>query len=368
MYRKDFNPKRLTLAREKRGLTKVKLSKTAGLTTRSITGYETGETVPTIENIAALSTALSFPPKFFFADDPELPSVDTVSFRSLKSMTASQRDSAIAASALAIELIEWIENRFSLPPCKLIDLRDYTPENAAGVIRSQWGIGERPINNSIHLLESHGIRIFSLVEDCRQVDAFSFWRGNAPFIFLNTLKSGERSRYDAMHELGHLVLHKHGGPRGRTVEQEADRFAASILMPHGDIIAHAPVYPTLNALISAKTRWIVAVSALNHRLHSLGLITDWHYRTLCIQISESGYRINEPNGCPRETSQLLQKVFASLKEEGISKADVANELHISLEDIDSLVFGLLPLSRITGGNHNSDRTRSHLSLVSNSKK
>lgn len=46
-----------------------------------------------------------------------------------------------------------------------------------------------------------------------EIDAFSLWRDDRPYIFLNTSKSAERSRFDAAHELGHLVLHRQGTPR-----------------------------------------------------------------------------------------------------------------------------------------------------------
>jgi Zn-dependent peptidase ImmA (M78 family)/DNA-binding XRE family transcriptional regulator len=366
----EFNAQRLTLAREKRGFTKVKLAMAASLTTRSITAYETGETIPTTETINALATVLGFPTLFFFAQKPELPAADAASFRSQKAMTAGQRDSALASSALAIDLIDWIDQRFSLPQCSLMDLRDYSPEAAASELRFQWGLGERPIQNTVHLLEAHGIRVFSLVENCRQVDAFSFWRGETPFVFLNTVKSGERGRFDAMHELGHLVLHRHGGPGGRVAEKEADDFAAAMLMPRADVMANAPRYPSVETLIGAKCRWIVAVSALNHRLHSLGLISDWHYRTLCIQISERGFRINEPKPCARETSQLLQKVFSALKDEGTSRSDVAKNLFISVADLDSLIFGLVPFSGTCGGNTEDGKRKSTapLRLISSNKK
>jgi len=35
----------------------------------------------------------------------------------------------------------------------------------AEALRHHWGIGELPINNIIHLLESKGVRIFSLAVD-----------------------------------------------------------------------------------------------------------------------------------------------------------------------------------------------------------
>ena len=349
MNAKEFNPQRLSIARQKRGLTKIKLAEAVKVTSRSITAYETGEFAPTEETVAEIATALKFPSEFFYANDLVGPPEDGVSFRSMTSATAAQRNSALASGALAMDLAKWIDFRFSLPKCNLTDLRDYSPEDAAFELRIHWGLGERPISNTIHLLESYGVRVFSLAENCRQIDAFSFWKEDTPFIFLNTIKTAERSRFDAMHELGHLVLHRHGGPGGRAAEQEADSFAAAMLMPRADVLAQAPRYPTLHQLIEKKKRWTVAVSALNHRLHSLGLTTEWHYRTLCIQISESGYRVNEPEPAQRETSQLFQKVFATLKEDGISRMDVARQLQIPAEDLDALIFGLV-LVGLEGGN------------------
>jgi hypothetical protein len=65
------------------------------------------------------------------------------------------------------------------------------------------------------LLEARGIRVFSLTEPCFELNAFSHWVAVTPFVFLNTMKTAESSRFDAAHELGHLVLHRHGAPQGR---------------------------------------------------------------------------------------------------------------------------------------------------------
>ena len=80
----------------------------------------------------------------------------------------------------------------------------------------------------------------SLASDCRSVDAFSLYRDGRPFIFLNTAMSGERQRFDTAHELGHLVLHADADvAHGRDKEQEANRFAASLLMPARGLRARA---------------------------------------------------------------------------------------------------------------------------------
>ena len=71
------------------------------------------------------------------------------------------------------------------------------------------------------------------------------------------------------------------------------------------------------------------MGALTHRLHQLKALSDWHYRTLWVEIGERGYRTNEPEPrIDRETSQILNKVFAALRKEGITKADVADDLFV----------------------------------------
>lgn len=346
---REFNPSRLALARQRRGLTKAKLASAAGVTSRSITAYETGTTVPTDETMAALSEALGFPSGFFFADDVDAPQYEAASFRARTSLTASRRDAALAAAALAVELAGWLDERFNLPKCDIPDLSSLPPEEAAAVLRTRWALGELPIKNTVHLLESRGVRVFSLADECRKLDAFAFWRDTTPFIFLNTLKSGERGRFDAMHELGHLVLHRRGFPDGRTAEQEADTFAAAMLMPRSDVLAVAPRTPTLSSLIQLKKRWNVSLAALTYRLHTLRLLTEWQYRTLCIQIAESGYKRREPQPCARETSQVLKKAFDMLREEGVTRSSVAAELRIPIRELEALIFGLVIIG-MQGGN------------------
>jgi len=193
----------------------------------------------------------------------------------------------------------------------------------------------------VHLLEAKGVRVFSLAIDAKEVDAFSMWWNGIPFIFLNTLKSGEHSRFDAAHELGHLIMHRHGQPHGLEAEKEANAFASAFLMPAKSILATRLHFPTLESLITAKKHWAVSVAALNYRLHSLNLTTEWINRSLCIQISQAGFRTQEPLGITRESSQVLEKVFVALRAEGLGKSDIAKDIRLSSHEIDELTYGLL---------------------------
>jgi len=362
-----FNNTRFSLARKRRGLTKRALAKEVGVTDRSITAYESGQTVPESHTIEKIASALNFPVDFFFADDVEELPVEVASFRALTKMTAAQRDVALSGGTVGLLLNRWIENRFDLPSPNFPE--DYRismngkprstsgqqstegdqypsigqgndPEAAAEMLRRYWDLGEIPIKSMIALLESKGVRVFSLSVDAREVDAFSMWYDDIPFVFLNTKKTAERCRFDAAHELGHLVMHRHGAPQGQEAEKEANAFASAFLMPRRSILANAPRTATLKSLISHKKYWNVSAAALNYRLHSLNLTTDWTYRTLCIDLAKLG-RSHEPEPSAFETSQVLKKVFASLREDGISKNDVARELLIQPEELDELTFGLM---------------------------
>lgn len=184
------------------------------------------------------------------------------------------------------------------------------------------------------------MRIFSLSEGNKNVDAFSFWRDGTPYIFLNTFKSAERSRFDAAHELGHLTLHVHGANGKRDVETDADRFAAAFLVPRGDLISNWRGIPSVNQLIVAKERWVVSVAALARSLFEAKIVGEWHYRELSKQISIMGYRSKEPKARDREESVLWKKVFESLWKEGITKNHVAKKLCIPSDEMDALFGGL----------------------------
>jgi Zn-dependent peptidase ImmA (M78 family)/transcriptional regulator with XRE-family HTH domain len=336
-----FNPSRLILARKRRGLSKIALAKASKIGLRSIVYYESSKVTPSDETAQLLAVALQFPIHFFYEDDIEEINSDAASFRSLSKMTASQRDSAIAIGTLATTVCKWIERHFELPAPNVPSLRNFEPETAASVLRNEWGLGERPIKNVVHLLEAHGVRVFSLPIDSVAIDAFSVWHQGTPFVFLNPMKSGERGRTDAAHELGHLTLHDHGVSRDRQAEAEADLFAASFLMPAADVIAHTPRALSVNTIHKLKKRWRVSAIALVHRLKDLCLITEWQYRRFCLELSQAGYRSREHDGLPRDTSQIFAKVFAMLREEGRSRGMIARDLQITLTELDSLLIGLV---------------------------
>ncbi|MDZ4762466.1 MAG: ImmA/IrrE family metallo-endopeptidase [Alphaproteobacteria bacterium] len=361
-----FNPSRLVLARKRRGLTQIRLAELASITRLTVHRYESGEVEPPRESVEALARQLSFPAKFFFAPKSiDEPNPISASFRGMAAMTAAERDAALAAGALAFLLDDWVHERFALPAVDIPSMAGEAPEIAARSLRQQWAIGERPIKNIVHLLEAKGVRVFSLVEETRTVDAFSLWRATKPYIFLNTQKTAEHGRFDAAHELGHLVLHKHGGPQGKQAEDEANKFASAFLMPESDVKAIAPTASNIRQIISMKRRWGVSAIAMTYRLHKLKCISDWQYRQFAIQLSDLGYRRGEPDGIQRETSVIWKKVLAALWSERVTKNQIASALHLPVAEIENLVFGLASMTTLDGAGAGSGKGRAELRLVRN---
>jgi len=347
---KEFNPDRFKVARLRRKMTYRKLAERTGLSSKTISKYEKDgiNNPPSIESLKKISQVLSYPAQFFFEDDIDEISTETVSFRALSKMTAAQRDAAISAGRLSLIVNSYIQDNFELPKQDFIDLRGYDPEVAAETIREHWALGSKKIGNLIHLLESKGVRVFSLSENTLDVDAFSFWKDGLPFIFLNNRKSAERSRFDAAHELGHLLLHKHASPfddpidvslsPSRVAEQEADNFASAFLMPKASVANAIPNYITIEDIIELKSRWSVSAVSLIFRLHKVNLITEWQYRKLMEEASIRGYRKEEPQPIPREKSLIFEKIMPVLAKEGLGVKSFAKELKLPLDEVTNLMF------------------------------
>lgn len=340
-----FNPARLALARRRRGLSKVALGEAVGMTARRIADFENQGDPPPPATVEKLASALRFPAQFFYRGTPPEPTPDVVSFRSFARLPAGRRDAALAASALAIELAGWVDQRFELPEVAIPDLREVDAPTAALYLRSTWALGVHPLPNLIHLIESQGVRVYSLTDDCAALDGFSFWYDGAPFVFLTHHKSAERGRWDAAHELGHLVLHQ-GAPKGRQTEAEADAFAAEFLLPEQAMKGGAP-YPSLAEVRQEKLHWRVSALAYIRRLHQLGLVTDRRYKSLVIEASQAGYRRREGD-IERETSQLAAKVLAMLREDGITVGDIAADLAVGSSEIRGLLYASLASVPATG--------------------
>ena len=335
----EFNASRLKIARKRRKLSCKGLADRLHVTSHTISRWEGGLAKgPSPEVIQMLSRVLEFPEKFFLGGDIEIPESQRVSFRNQASMSSSIREAALAAVAVGFIVSDWFSERFTLPEPSVPNLGDvYDAEHAARVLRAHWHIGERPISNLVHLLESKGVRVFSLAENTVELDACSLWREGRPYIFLNSCKTGEQVRFDAAHELGHLVLHQDGGVEGRLAEEQANAFALSFLMPKCDVLAQCDLYMTLSRYVQMKSRWLVPTAALIHRVYRLGLMSDMIYHTIVVLLAKN-YGIKEPFPIDRERSIVWEKVLRIMWSRKLSLSKIAARIGIPEKELEDLLF------------------------------
>ena len=110
-----FNPERVELARLRLGLTKVAFANSLEVDRKSLQRFESGEYDLPEKAQSLLLHISGFSEAFFKKGAPEYPNPEAVSFRSLRSLTASARNAAVAVSALAFELDDFILSRYKLP-------------------------------------------------------------------------------------------------------------------------------------------------------------------------------------------------------------------------------------------------------------
>ena len=97
---------------------------------------------------------------------------------------------------------------------------------------------------------------------------------------------------------------------------------------------------TIERILAAKSRWRVSAMAMAYRLNALGLLSEWQYKSLCIELGKRGYRSGEPQGIERETSLIWRKVLSQLWTERITKNDIAKSLHLPLDELEGLIWNL----------------------------
>lgn len=341
----DFDGTRLTVARRLRRKTKAMLAREVGVTPTAIAQFEKNTSNPTQGVLAHLCLQLGLPREFFGAGRPiALLPASGAHFRSLRSTSASAREQALAYGELCLELVDLIGEYVDLPPVSLPDLElpedlshDHIAE-AARLTRECWGIEPGPVPSVVQTLEAHGIIALRLPPQTDSaVDAFSTFSGRRPLVFLSPAKGDKaRSRFDAAHELGHLVLHPDTEPGSKLIESEAHRFAAEFLTPRDEIINDLPHridWPTLHDL---KRHWGVSLRALVFRAHTLGRLSDASYRRANQQLSIWGFP--EPGSLgPAESPQLLGMARQLINDSGYDFDDIMAAGRVAPEVAEAVV-------------------------------
>jgi Zn-dependent peptidase ImmA (M78 family)/DNA-binding XRE family transcriptional regulator len=336
-----FDGARLTLARNLAGLRKSELAERVDKSPTAVAGWESGAKRPTAATVAQLALSLSVDPGFFAIRSDDVAALSTTPhFRSLRSTTQLARDQAFAYGQLAVDIATSLEKHVEFPapdvpslPVAVDDRDGDSPERAAQLVRERWGIDAGPIGHLVRLLENHGVLVVFSPDQAASVDAYSFDSRLRPVVVLNPIKRDYyRQRFDVAHELGHLVMHSDGEPGSRTVEDQAHRFAAELLMPADQIRPLLPVTMGGGAwrtFARLKEQWSVSIQSLLYRARWLGCLSDVSYRNAMTTISARGWRRNEPGlVTAMEQPSLLARAVELLGQEGIEESVLVEQCRV----------------------------------------
>ena len=228
----SFQPSRMLAARLRRGFTVDGLAEAMGSHRSTNYRHDAGLFAPNSDHLRAAARALRFPERFFLGDDIGELAPDTASLRSSSQLSARQRDIALGSAAIAIAFKQRVERLYALPEPVVPDFSHHShhrnPEQAPYSLRRKWNLDQGPIDSVIQLLESKGVRVYSLPADAIAADTFSLWWRDRPIVLLNTAKHADELRLDLAHELGHLLLHRHGAPANPKAQQTASAFASAL--------------------------------------------------------------------------------------------------------------------------------------------
>lgn len=361
-----FQPERLTQIREARGLSKINLGRLVDRSPSTITKWENGSHAPDAEVLDLLGQTLNCPITWF-TKQTKLFEKSPVFFRTMSNTAKDLRKTSEIymtwlqeASCFIQEYLDYPS--VNIPHLKVNDYRaidDEMIEKMATKCRSIWGLGIAPISDLLLLIENAGVICARFEQGSALMDGYSQWNEteNRPYIILASDKENYyRSRFDAAHELGHLVLHRYidklDSINFKPIEEQAHKFAACLMLPEEAFSVELPPSPTLEDFVSLKSRWGMSAQAMIHRAKSLELISPLEYQRLYKGVSARGWRKGEPLDDIKkpEATRLLPRCINLLLDSNIfTKTNFVDALSMSkidIEDLFSLPRGFLTESSV----------------------
>ena len=242
----------------------------------------------------------------FLADNIlEIPQSNIVFFRKQKTTSDFNRDRFSFIANFVSEFFNFLQNIYDFKKINLDKIECKTNldiENAAENTRKQLSLSlDTPINNMLTELERVGFFVVNTDFDVSEKIDSCFLDKNQKIILNNKKKFDNNScrfRFSLAHELGHSILHFEQDELKPDIENQANYFASSFLLPR---IAFFSEFSFLKdnrnisweLLYNLKKRWKVSVSCILHRAYDLGMINYEKYQRAFVEMAKRGEKKHE---------------------------------------------------------------------------
>ncbi|TKJ36684.1 MAG: hypothetical protein CEE38_10275 [Planctomycetes bacterium B3_Pla] len=342
------NGEMLQLARESRGFTQGRLSRLASISQSKISKYERDYAPISDSDLTVIARVLDYPKSFFHQSvQPRGFGVSGVYHRrrqSIPMLTLKKIQAEFNIRTMEIEkLLEGAEVKAENEFHRL-DVEDFddNAELIAELVRAQWNLPLGPIKSVIGVIESAGGIVLKCDMGTRKLDAQSRWiSGLPPLFFANKDIPTDRLRFTLAHEMGHVIMHR---IPTTNIEDEANQFASSFLMPRREIIPDLIPF-SLERAVRLKLKWKVSIAALIMRAFDLGILTKSQKRRFFTLMGAAGYRTVEPVTLPddEEPATLRRLIEVYHKEHDYTTAELCNMLAVNEADFRMLYLQAPPL-------------------------
>ena len=236
----------------------------------------------------------------------------------------------------------------TLPEMRPIE--NYLPEfveRVAQQIRDWLGVGETcPLGDVLALLENKGLKVI-LHPMPTAVSGFSAFTETAgATIFINANHPSDRQFFTALHELAHLIFHRHEYhqpqqkvSRTDAKEKAANHFAGAVLLSEAILLQELQAYKNCwlpePLLIDIKQRYSVSMRTVIYRAYQIGLISEKQRGQQIGQLNKKYGKESEPIELTivNHLTRLERLVYLALIKEEITISRAAEILGQPLMEV-----------------------------------
>lgn len=236
-----------------------------------------------------------------------------------------------------------------------------TPEEGAAAVRDVLGTGLGPVSNVVAALERLGVVVGTVAAGRGDLVGSTRLDAAGPLAVLKTDGvSAVRLRFNAAHELGHIVLHRHvtagefdaaisacrydrdyqfrPSPAWHRLEGEADAFARAFLLPAASFGAEAEM-SSPGDLPDLQGRWKVPLLAMIDRMRDLGLLDRNGRASWVKRVNTKAWLPREPIGDELQHERpglLASAVELAIAEGGVGRREIVEATGLSPGDVENL--------------------------------
>lgn len=276
----------------------------------TVANYESGRTVPGLPTIKAIAAFYEKPADWFLGSGPVL---NGVRYRCLKAVRVSEKRAFEAEASGWLQAYIELENVLGVVLSPTIHVTAKTSSGAelAKAVRSKLQLDPmQTVPSIINVLEQFGVRTIQVWSDAR-IDALAANFGSMPVVVLNGTSSNDRLRFDAGHELWHVLAGECDEDielSDKELDGPAHEFASHLLLSD-EALEQAFQGNSMVRLVQFKERYGISLAAMIFRARKAGHISESLYERLWREFSRLGWRKQEPGYVPPDRPTRLEELM-----------------------------------------------------------